>query len=224
MKENEFLKELEKNNISITQEQIDKLNKYKKYLQEQNKLYNLTALITDEDIYLKHFYDSIIISKYYDFDNIESLADIGTGAGFPGVVLKIFFPDLKIFLVDSNNKKIKFLNDVIKMLDLKNITAIHSRIEDLDIKTDIVIARAVGNISYLAELSYNVYQKELVLMRGRKEEISKNLLDNLNLIIEKQEEYLLPITKDIRNIIVFKKEKHNNKYPRKYILIKKQVL
>lgn len=224
MKENEFLKELEKNNISITQEQIDKLNKYKKYLQEQNKLYNLTALITDEDIYLKHFYDSIIISKYYDFDNIESLTDIGTGAGFPGVVLKIFFPDLKIFLVDSNNKKIKFLNDIIKMLDLKNIVAIHSRIEDLDIKTDIVIARAVGNISYLAELSYNVYQKELVLMRGRKEEISKNLLENLNLNIEKQEEYLLPITKDIRNIIVFKKKKHNNKYPRKYILIKKQVL
>ena len=224
MKENEFLKELEKNNISITQEQIDKLNKYKKYLQEQNKLYNLTALITDEDIYLKHFYDSIIISKYYNFNNIESLADIGTGAGFPGVVLKIFFPNLKIFLVDSNNKKIKFLNDVIKMLDLKNIVAIHSRIEELSIKTDVVIARAVGNISYLAELSYNVYQKELVLMRGRKEEISKNLLENLNLSIEKQEEYLLPIAKDIRNIIVFKKEKHNNKYPRKYILIKKQVL
>ena len=212
MKENEFLKELEKNNISITQEQIDKLNKYKKYLQEQNKLYNLTALITDEDIYLKHFYDSIIISKYYDFKRIESLADIGTGAGFPGVVLKIFFPDLKIFLVDSNNKKIKFLNDVIKMLDLKNITAVHSRIEEVSIKTDIVIARAVGNISYLAELSYNVYQ------------ISKNLLDNLNLKIKKQEEYLLPITEDIRNIIVFKKEKHNNKYPRKYTLIKKQVL
>ena len=209
MKENEFLKELEKNNISITQEQIDKLNKYKKYLQEQNKLYNLTALITDEDIYLKHFYDSIIISKYYDFDNIESLTDIGTGAGFPGVVLKIFFPNLKIYLVDSNNKKIKFLNDIIKMLDLKNIVAIHSRIEELSIKTDIVIARAVGNIYYLAELSYNVYQKELVLMRGRKEEISKNLLENLNLNIEKQEEYLLPITKNIRNIIVFKKEKHN---------------
>ena len=214
MKENEFLKELEKNNILVSKAQLEMLN----------KLYNLTALITDEDIYLKHFYDSIIISKYYNFNNIESLADIGTGAGFPGVVLKIFFPNLKIFLVDSNNKKIKFLNDVIKMLDLKNIFAIHSRIEDLDIKTDIVIARAVGNISYLAELSYNIYQKELVLMRGRKEEISKNLLENLNLNIEKQEEYLLPIAKDIRNIIVFKKEKHNNKYPRKYILIKKQVL
>lgn len=224
MKENKFLKELEKNNILVSEAQLEMLNKYKKYLQEQNKLYNLTALITDEDIYLKHFYDSIIISKYYNFNNIKSLADIGTGAGFPGVVLKIFFPNLKIYLVDSNNKKIKFLNDIIKMLDLKNIVAIHSRIEDLDIKTDIVIARAVGNISYLAELSYNVYQKELVLMRGRKEEISKNLLENLNLNIEKQEEYLLPIAKDIRNIIVFKKEKHNNKYPRKYILIKKQVL
>lgn len=224
MKENKFLKELEKNNILVSEAQLEMLNKYKKYLQEQNKLYNLTALITDEDIYLKHFYDSIIISKYYNFNNIESLADIGTGAGFPGVVLKIFFPNLKIYLVDSNNKKIKFLNDIIKMLDLKNIVAIHSRIEDLDIKTDIVIARAVGNISYLAELSYNIYQKELVLMRGRKEEISKNLLENLNLNIEKQEEYLLPIAKDIRNIIVFNKEKHNNKYPRKYILIKKQVL
>ena len=91
MKENEFLKELEKNNILVSKAQLEMLNKYKKYLQEQNKLYNLTALITDEDIYLKHFYDSIIISKYYNFNNIESLADIGTGAGFPGVVLKIFF-------------------------------------------------------------------------------------------------------------------------------------
>ena len=169
MKENKFLKELEKNNILVSEAQLEMLNKYKKYLQEQNKLYNLTALITDEDIYLKHFYDSIIISKYYNFNNIESLADIGTGAGFPGVVLKIFFPNLKIYLVDSNNKKIKFLNDIIKMLDLKNIVAIHSRIEDLDIKTDIVIARAVGNISYLAELSYNVYLIDLVLMRVRKE-------------------------------------------------------
>ena len=114
MKENEFLKELEKNNISITQEQIDKLNKYKKYLQEQNKLYNLTALITDEDIYLKHFYDSIIISKYYDFNRIESLTDIGTGAGFPGLVLAIYYPEKKFLLVDSVRKKIDFINEVIE--------------------------------------------------------------------------------------------------------------
>lgn len=224
MKESEFIKELEKNNIFISKEQIEQLNKYKDYLKSQNKLYNLTALIEDEDIYLKHFYDSIIISKYYDFKKINTISDIGTGAGFPGIVLKIFFPNLKVFLIDSNNKKIKFLNELIKLLNLKNIETIHSRIEDINIKSDVVIARAVGNISYLSEISYNIYQKDLILMRGKKEEISDNLLNLLNIRILKSEEYFLPFTKDVRNIIVFQKEKHNNKYPRKYILIKKQPL
>ena len=224
MKEDEFLKQLEKDNIFVSENQLNILKKYKDYLQSQNKLYNLTALIKNEDIYLKHFYDSIIISKYYDFSEIKKLADIGTGAGFPGIILKIFFPNLKIYLIDSNNKKIKFLNEVIKLLDLKNIVTINSRIEDLNIKVDTVIARAVGSISYLSEISYNIYQKNLILMRGKKEDISNNLLKSLNLKIINQKEYSLPISKDIRNIIIFNKENHNFKYPRKYILIKKQPL
>ena len=224
MKEDEFLKQLEKDNIFVSENQLNIFKKYKDYLQSQNKLYNLTALIKNEDIYLKHFYDSIIISKYYDFNEIKKLADIGTGAGFPGIILKIFFPNLKIYLIDSNNKKIKFLNEVIKLLDLKNIVTINSRIEDLNIKVDTVIARAVGSISYLSEISYNIYQKNLILMRGKKEDISNNLLKSLNLKIINQKEYLLPISKDIRNIIIFNKENHNFKYPRKYILIKKQPL
>ena len=224
MKEDEFLKQLEKDNIFVSENQLNILKKYKDYLQSQNKLYNLTALIKNEDIYLKHFYDSIIISKYYDFSEIKKLADIGTGAGFPGIILKIFFPNLKIYLIDSNSKKIKFLNEVIKLLDLKNIVTINSRIEDLNIKVDTVIARAVGSISYLSEISYNIYQKNLILMRGKKEDISNNLLKSLNLKIINQKEYSLPISKDIRNIIIFNKETHNFKYPRKYILIKKQPL
>lgn len=224
MKEDEFLKQLEKDNIFVSENQLNILKKYKDYLQSQNKLYNLTALIKNEDIYLKHFYDSIIISKYYDFSEIKKLADIGTGAGFPGIILKIFFPNLKIYLIDSNSKKIKFLNEVIKLLDLKNIVTINSRIEDLNIKVDTVIARAVGSISYLSEISYNIYQKNLILMRGKKEDISNNLLKSLNLKIINQKEYSLPISKDIRNIIIFNKENHNFKYPRKYILIKKQPL
>ena len=224
MREDEFLHELKKININISDEQINMLRIYKNYLQSQNELYNLTALISDEDIYLKHFYDSIVVAKYYNFNDIKSITDIGTGAGFPGVIIKIFFPNLKVYLVDSNGKKIKFLNELIKLLNLNQIVTINSRIEDLNIKTDVVIARAVGSISYLAELSYNVYQKDLILMRGRKEEISQNLLNYLNLKIIKQEEYLLPISKDIRNIMVFNKKTHNVKYPRKYILIKKQPL
>lgn len=224
MREDEFLHELKKININISDEQINMLRIYKNYLQSQNELYNLTALISDEDIYLKHFYDSIVVAKYYNFNDIKSITDIGTGAGFPGVIIKIFFPNLKVYLVDSNGKKIKFLNELIKLLNLNQIVTINSRIEDLNIKTDAVIARAVGSISYLAELSYNAYQKDLILMRGRKEEISQNLLNSLNLKIIKQEEYLLPISKDIRNIMVFNKKIHNVKYPRKYILIKKQPL
>ena len=181
MREDEFLQELKKININISDEQINMLRIYKNYLQSQNELYNLTALISDEDIYLKHFYDSIVVAKYYNFNDIKSITDIGTGAGFPGVIIKIFFPNLKVYLVDSNGKKIKFLNELIKLLNLNQIVTINSRIEDLNIKTDAVIARAVGSISYLAELSYNVYKKDLILMRGRKEEISQNLLNYLNL-------------------------------------------
>ena len=114
-----FINELQKLNISPTKEQLKQLETYAKMLLEYNKKFNLTAITKQEDIYLKHFYDSLTITKEIDLDQELKVLDIGTGAGFPGIVLKIFFPKLDLILLDSNNKKISFLNEVIKELGLK---------------------------------------------------------------------------------------------------------
>ena len=109
-----FIKEVEKLNISVTKENLASLAKYKDLLVEYNKKFNLTAIKSDEEIYLKHFYDSLTLIKACSLNGNLKLLDIGTGAGFPGLVLKIFYPDLELTLLDSNHKKIAFLEVVIK--------------------------------------------------------------------------------------------------------------
>ena len=130
MKKEVFKNELEKLNIILTKTQEEQLEKYYEILVETNKYTNLTRIIEKEEVYLKHFYDSLTITKVIDLTKEQTLIDIGTGAGFPGLVLKIVFPNLKITLLDSLNKRIDFLNQVIKELDLKDIKTVHSRIED----------------------------------------------------------------------------------------------
>jgi len=114
MTKEEFIKEIEKLNISYTQEMLEKLDIYMNYLMEYNSHTNLTAIKTEDEIYAKHFYDSLTICKSYDLTKVNNLIDIGTGAGFPGMVLKIFFPNIDITLLDSNNKKTKFLEEIAK--------------------------------------------------------------------------------------------------------------
>ena len=109
MKYEQFLEELNKLPVDVTEEKLSKLNKYFETLVEYNEKVNLTTITSQEDVLLKHFYDSLTPTKIYDFNQVKSLIDVGTGAGFPGVVLKIFFPNIKLTLLDSNNKKIKFL-------------------------------------------------------------------------------------------------------------------
>ena len=130
MKEQEFINELTKLRIHLTEFQIKQLEKYYELLVEWNQKINLTAIIEKEQVYLKHFYDSLTLNKVIDLNQELSLIDVGTGAGFPGLVLKIVFPNLKITLVDSLNKRIEFLKLVIKELDLKDIEAIHERSEE----------------------------------------------------------------------------------------------
>ena len=157
MYKEKFIEEVKKLGIEISLEKMNLLDVYYKELTEYNKHTNLTAITDEEGVYLKHFYDSLTITKSIDLTKEESLLDIGSGAGFPGLVLKIIFPNLNITLIDSNNKKTKFLSYMIEKLELKNIQAINDRVENFSKKNlnsyDVVTARAVTNLPVLTELS-----------------------------------------------------------------------
>lgn len=221
-----FIKEVEKLNISVTKENLASLAKYKDLLVEYNKKFNLTAIKSDEEIYLKHFYDSLTLIKAYSLNGNLKLLDIGTGAGFPGLVLKIFYPDLELTLLDSNHKKIAFLEVVIKELNLKNVTCINSRAENLP-KTyreyfDIVTSRAVAHLRILLELSI-LYLKvggKLIAMKGLSEEEIKEstkILEKLDSRIVDTIKFNLPIEGSNRSLVIVQKNKKTNEiYPRSY--------
>lgn len=230
---NRFIEELKLINVSITQTQLDQLNKYYNLLIEYNKKMNLTGIIEYEEVYLKHFYDSLTIAKVIDLNNINTLCDIGTGAGFPGLVLKIVFPNLKITLLDSLNKRVEFLKIVIDKLNLDNIDVIHTRAEEYALKNrnkfDITTARAVAHTSILLE-----YAIPLTKINGYFIPLKGNMLEELNEIdnamnelkveLIKVEKFILPIEESNRTILLFKKLNDNKKYPRKYSEIKKKRL
>ena len=172
MNKETFIEELKKLNIIPTNHQLQQLNDFYELLLEWNEKINLTRIINKEDVYLKHFYDSLTITKVIDLNNVETLCDVGTGAGFPGVVLKIMYPNLKITLVDSLQKRVNYLNDIINKLDLKDIKAVHSRGEDYKDKFDIVTARAVANIEKLLKYTMHLVNKNgvLIAMKGNIDE------------------------------------------------------
>lgn len=181
MNKEEFIKEVEKLRIKVTKKNLEQLEIYCEYLLEYNKHTNLTAIKTKEEVYLNHFYDSLTLCKVIDLTKEESLLDIGSGAGFPGMVLKIFFPNLKVYLVDSNNKKTKFLEELKIKLNVNNLEVINNRIEKLyDLflnKIDIVTARAVTNLTILSELAIPIVKKDkyFIAMKGNAtEEINES--------------------------------------------------
>ena len=233
MNKEEFIKQLKLDNIEINERQLEQLNTYKEFLIEYNKHTNLTAIKDEKDIYLKHFYDSIIISKYYQFNN-EKVLDIGTGAGFPGMVLKIFFPNLKMTLLDSNNKKIKFLQELSKKLQINDINIICERAEDYCKNNresfDIVTSRAVSNLTTLSELSLPFVREGgyfIPLKGGNKEELEEAhyAIKILGGIIKKEYNYILPIEESRRTILLIKKNKNTPiLYPRQYNKIIKNPL
>ena len=155
MNKEEFVKEVEKLGISVDDKILKSLNTYYEMLIDYNSHTNLTRITDEEEVYLKHFYDSLTLIKAVKLNN-QTLLDVGTGAGFPGLVLKIVFPNLKVTLVDSLNKRIIFLKSVIEKLNLKGINAIHERIEDYAKISresfDIVTSRAVASLPVLSEM------------------------------------------------------------------------
>ena len=229
-----FIKELAKININPTSDQLQSLEIYKNMLQEYNQKFNLTAIKTDEEIYLKHFYDSLTLTKSFNLNQELKLLDIGTGAGFPGLVLKIFFPKLEITLLDSNNKKITFLNNVINKLNLKNITCISGRAEELSDyfkeSFDIITSRAVAHLRILSELSLPFLKVggHFLPMKGSFEaevEESRKTITILGGTIKDIITFHLPVENSARSIIVVEKTSQtSNEYPRVYDKIIKKPL
>ena len=186
MNKNDFYEKVAELNIELTEEMKNDLEKYADFLLEYNTHTNLTAIKTIEEVYLKHFYDSMTLSKIADLTE-GTLLDIGTGAGFPGLVLAIIYPKLQVSLLDSNNKKIKFLEEAVTLLNLKNVKIIYSRAEDYTQKIreqyDYVTSRAVAELRILLELNMpalNVNGSFLVMKGNAEEEIkfSENALEN----------------------------------------------
>lgn len=230
MEEIEFYKYLDqqarKIDIMLSEEQLQKFYKYMKLLLEWNEKINLTAIIEPKEIILKHFIDSLSIIKY--IKNKNSLVDVGTGAVFPGIPIKIVLPEIKVILIDSLNKRITFLNEVISQLDLKYIEAVHSRVEDFARnkeyreKFDVATARAVAQLPIILEylIPLTKVKGNIICMKGNKidEEIkkSKKAISVLGGNLEKIDNFYLPDTDIERNIIIVNKvEKTSSKYPRK---------
>ena len=225
-----FIEETKKLGIELTSQQLEKLNKFYELLISWNQKMNLTRITEKEDVYLKHFYDSLTLSKVIDLNQDLTLCDVGSGAGFPGIVLKICFPNLKITLLDSLQKRVNYLNEIIKELDLKDIEAIHTRAEEYAKqnreKFDIVTARAVANLKILSELCIPMVKVNglFIAMKANIEEEIENsteILKKLDSKIEKIETFYLPIENSIRNIILIEKLKPTNTlYPRRIEKIK----
>ncbi len=209
MNREEFIEELKKLGIILTNDQETKLEKFYNLLIEWNQKINLTRIVEKEEVYLKHFYDSLTISKVVDLTKIETLCDVGTGAGFPGIVLKIVYPNLKITLVDSLLKRVNYLNTIITELELEDIKAIHTRGEDLKETFDIVTARAVANIEKLLIYTMHLVNKNgsLIAMKGNiDEELTKEVENKINkkYSIKQVEKFLLPKENSQRSLVVIK--------------------
>lgn len=233
MTENEFIKELEKLNIVVSDTQTNQLKQYYELLVMWNEKMNLTGITDKKEVYLKHFYDSLTISKVIDLKKEKTLCDIGTGAGFPGLVLKIIYPHLNITLVDALNKRINFLNEVIKKLKLDKIETVHARIEEYGIKNrelfDVVVARAVAPLNVLLEYAIPVTKtnKYFIAMKGSTDElsISQHALEELSTKTVENIKFLLPYEESSRTILKFQKLGNTSKkYPRKNVDIKKKPL
>lgn len=223
--------------IEINDKQLEQFQIYFDYLIEMNQVMNLTAITEMKEVVLKHFIDSIAIIKYYSFENVNNVIDMGTGAGFPGIPLAIMLPKVQFTLMDSLNKRINFLNQVIDKCGLENVNCIHSRAEDLGKdnnyreKYDICISRAVANLSILLEycipfvkingkfISYKsvLAEDELNKSESAQFELGCSLADNIS--------FEIPDTDYQRCFLIFTKDKIlKKKYPRQSGMPKKNPL
>ena len=214
---------------------LDSLYIYYEMLYETSKVMNLTTIVELEEAYIKHFYDSLLMSKVVDLTKELTLADIGTGAGFPGLVLKIVYPNLKVILIEPIGKRCKFLQSVIDRLELKDICVVNERAEDAEKKYresfDIVTARAVASLNILSEICVPFVKINglFIALKGSsyQEEIDNacQAVGKLKVKLIKKVLLELPLKLGERSILVYKKtESTPNIYPRLYAKIKKNPL
>ena len=234
MTKEEFYKNLKDElGIELTENQKESLLKFANLLIDYNKHTNLTSITELDEIYLKHFYDSLTLSKTIGLHNILDVLDVGSGGGFPGIVLGIVFPNLNITLLDSNHKKTDFQKYAIQELGLHNIFLVNERAEDFyknGNQYDLVVARAVANLSILSELCIPFVKKNgyFIAMKGNvAEELenAKNAIEFLGGKIDQIDSFSLPISLDNRTLIKILKEKDTpSGYPRTYEKIKKKPI
>lgn len=228
MNEQSFKDHLLQQNISLSDEQMTQFSIYYERLVEWNEKVNLTAITEKNEVYLKHFYDSITPSFYDDFNQVTTLCDVGAGAGFPSLPLKICFPHLKVTIIDSLQKRIHFLQRLIDELQLTNVELVHSRAEDAGNnkqyreKFHVVTARAVARMSVLSEYCLPFCRKEgtFIALKGAnvKEELhdAKKAITTLGGNIRKEKSFYLPKEESERSIVWIDKVKNTpKKYPRK---------
>lgn len=232
-----LVQKLSQFHISLTQHQVKQFETYYRMLVETNKVMNLTAITELGEVIDKHFVDSVSIAKVKDMTDSIRVLDLGTGAGFPGIPLKIVFPQLEIVLLDSLNKRIKFLNTVIEELDLSGITALHGRAEDYAKNSDyreqfdLCVSRAVANLSTLSEYCLPFVKQGGQFIPYKSGKASEELTAASKAIsilggkVIDSREFLLPDTDITRDFIIIKKKKPTpGKYPRKAGLPAKEPL
>lgn len=228
-----FKLELTKLGLDLDDDKLLKFNKYYEILIAKNEVMNLTAITEHDEVYIKHFYDSLTIGKYLKGN--ESICDVGSGAGFPSIPLAIMYPNIKVTIIDALNKRINFLNDLVKELNLDNVIALHYRAEEYALEKrgcfDVVCARAVAALPILCELCMPLVKANgyFIAMKGSNalDEVnsSKNAIKLLGGIIGKIDELQLPYDMGDRTIVVIDKlSETNKKYPRIFKQIKERPL
>jgi 16S rRNA (guanine527-N7)-methyltransferase len=228
MNKESFRKSLQEKGITLSDEQMNQFDTYYRVLVEWNEKMNLTAITDEEGVYLKHFYDSITAAFHFDFTKPFHLCDVGAGAGFPSLPLKIIFPNLQVSIVDSLNKRITFLNHLAEQLGLKNVNFYHDRAEvfgrnkDFREQFDVVTARAVAKMSVLSEFCLPLVKVggTMIAMKGpqfgHEETEAKKAVQLLGGKWEKVYTFHLPEENSERNIAIINKIKQTPKtYPRK---------
>lgn len=230
----EFNKLLANINIELSDRQLEQFEIYFKFLVEYNEYVNLTAITEEEDVYIKHFYDSILVGQVLDLNTVNSICDVGSGAGFPSIPLKIVYPHLNVTIVDGLDKRITFLKQLVSKLGLANVNLVHGRAEeyakDHRESFDMVTARAVARANILNELCIPLVKVggNFVSMKGKNAEEEINEGNSLSILkgkIVNQAEYYLPKEESKRVLIVINHfEKCPNKYPRAFASIKKNPL
>ena len=231
---NNFIEEVEKLNIHLSEKQLEQLEEFYNLLIEYNEKVNLTRITEKEEVYLKHFYDSLTLIKAIDLTKGLTVCDVGTGAGFPGIVLKICFPQLKVTLVETLQKRVRFLYLVKEKLNLKDLFICKERAEIFATnnrnKYDLVTSRAMARLNILNEMCIPLLKVNgyFIPMKGSIEDElgeASNSIKELNSELENVVSFTLPIENSIRNLVIIKKKGDNKTiYPRSFNEIKHRPL